>query len=87
MELVDIILQMEVFILEHGKMVYMTDMELRHGLIIVSIRDSLSKEIDIFLALFSFQMGVCIKEDFIKMKFKAKEYLVKKMEKNILVIG
>ena len=55
-------------------MVYMTDMELRHGLIIVSIRDS-------------FQMGVCIKEDFMRMKFKAKEYLVKKMEKNILVIG
>ena len=87
MELVDIILQMEVFILELGKMIYMMDMELRHGLIIVSIRDSLSKEKDIFLALFSLLMGVCIKGHFMIMRFKAREYLRKKMGKNILVIG
>jgi hypothetical protein len=65
---------MEVFILEHGKMANKMDMELRHGLIIVSIRGSLIKEKEMFLAPFLLLMEVFIKVDFMRMRFKAKEF-------------
>ena len=50
------------------------DMELRHGLIIVSIRGSMIKEKEMFLAPFLLLMEVFIKVDFMRMRFKAKEF-------------
>ena len=86
-ELVGIVLLMEVFTLEFGKIIDMMVMELKYYLIKVSIRVSFLKDRDTFLVLTSLLMVVCTKEVFIKIKYKEKEYSREIMEKNILVIG
>ena len=87
MELVLFIFLMVENILGLGKMIYNMDLELRHGPILQSMKAGLRMGKDIILVLFTLLMEVNTLENFLKIKFKAKELTNGKMAESFKAFG
>lgn len=87
MELELFIFLMVESILGLGKMIYNMDLELRHGPILQSMKAGLRMGKDIILVLFTLLMEVNTLENFVKIKFKAKELTNGKMAESFKAFG
>jgi len=73
--------------LDLGKMIYSMDLELKHGLILQSMKEGLKMGKDIILVLFILLMEVNTLGNFFRIKFKAKEHMNGKMAESFKAFG
>ena len=87
MELVLFIFLMVGNMLDLGKMICNMDLELRHGLILPSMKEGLRMDKDIILVLFILLMEVNMLENFLRIRFRAREFMNGKTEGSFKAFG